>query len=290
MQIWVEDNKSGYIFWNHINKVLFNNRFRVIKGKGNRDVRNRIISNNSNELIIVIVDRMLDNHNTEETYKQIVEASKSHSNIGIASYGSTERAFLTYKNIYSYIRETQGLHYMKYIRSIVIKNSDICGSVFFNEIADKHFLKFCRDNVKPDKNGNMCSEALYSALLASITNNTMASITKDKIGPCWILDCCNVSNRTCSMDDDKNGNTKILDLIVNSEFGLTISDLIHFINLYTSVRYHGEKYDIKWKNVVFKELRQNTKVIDIMYFADKYMVERGIDSWNYEKIYRRFMR
>ncbi len=81
MQIWVEDSDSGYIFWNHINKTLFNNRFKVIGEKGNRAIRNKIRNNTSTEVIIVIVDRMIDNEHTKETYKSIIEESKKQTNI-----------------------------------------------------------------------------------------------------------------------------------------------------------------------------------------------------------------
>ena len=54
-----------------INKIIFNNRFKVVKGYGNRTIFNKIKKDESNELIMIIADRMIDNTFTERTYKYI---------------------------------------------------------------------------------------------------------------------------------------------------------------------------------------------------------------------------
>lgn len=283
LQIWVEDSGSGYIFWNHINKTLFNNRFKVIGEKGNRGIRNKIRNNTSTEVIIVIVDRMIDNEHTKETYKSIIEESKKQTNINIVLYGSLERAFLTYNHLTSFIPDYPQ---MEHLRDIIIENSSFCGTIKLNQITDESFWHFCHFNVSPDNHGNQFSETIYSALLANLTHNTKANITKNKLGPCWIIDCCSKDNRrTCKIKKrsiDKE--TKLLDILQYSEFGFTCNEIYKSLGQFLNITYNGNPYDKQWKEPILKNISE----IDVAYFADKYMIETGINSWNYEKIYRRF--
>lgn len=281
MQIWTEDNKSGFIIWTWVNKLIFNSKFKVVKGYGNRDVLNRIKLDHSNEVIIVIVDKMIDNYYTEQTYKEIQSELKIHRNIFMPLYGCTERSFLTYIHLDKYVNKVN--KNVSNLRLDILNHSEDFGSIDIPGMTDPLFWKFYKDNVKADKTGNKFSEHIYNALLATYTNNTYAKITKDKIGPCWLFNCCIANRKTCQMKSNHTDMEKIKDIMINSEFGYTVSDIFKALDTYLNSTYRYNEYDVKWKDLVVSNMTK----LDIAYYADAYMKVNSISKWTYENVYRR---
>lgn len=259
-----------------INKIIFNNRFKVVKGYGNRTIFNKIKKDESNELIIIIVDRMIDNTFTERTYKSIQNILRMHTNIFLPIYGSTERSFITYEGLNRFVPKS-GTAEDK-LKKIILSNSESCGVIEISSISDPLFWKFYNDNVKADKTGNKFSEYIYNSLLAKYTNNTYAQINKNKIGPCWLFDCCNVANKTCQIKKELLELQKIKDIVSKSEFGYTISEIFEYISIYLNRTYKYNRYDNKWKNIIINKGMSN---LDIC------IRTASIPKWNYENIYRR---
>lgn len=99
MKILVEDSTTGYKLWKLINKYYFNDMFDVIGCKGNRALLNEIVNNRQQYTCttVLIVDAMIDNHLTLETYENIRNAIQNDKHFIFPAYGCLERELMTYK-------------------------------------------------------------------------------------------------------------------------------------------------------------------------------------------------
>lgn len=270
MEIWTEDSGAGYIYWKCINKHIFNNAFRVVACKGNRDILFKLEKEHSDKFIVLIVDRMLDNIYTAETYIKIQKELRLHKNVVMPTYGCTERSFLTYKNIQEFIGNRNK-------RSLVDRNNILANSYELGAI-----------NLQNAKlNSSKTSESIYKAVLDSLTNGTHAFISGNHIGNCWLFDCCNYKEQTCN-NLNINITDKIQDILNNSEFGNTVGNINTLLGQYIASRYKDSQYDLKYKQYVFYAYKEND--IEIAQRACKYLLETGAAYWNYERLYRRYLK
>lgn len=266
MQIWTEDSTTGYVYWKLINKYYFDNQFKVVACRGNRDLLFKLEKFNDNDLVIIILDSMIDNKLTEETYTKCSIEARKHKNVFIPLYGCTERSFLTFNNIIDLAPKVP--KHILYQRNAILSSTDIYGIIPHN-IRSKYSLD---------------SERIYKQILASLTNNTNALISGGKIGICWVGNCCINSRFTCRHPSCMVIKDKLNYVIKNSEFWDTILDINEYLSAYLWRSYQRKLNERKYELEVQNHVRSE---IELAKLASKMVYETG-SYWNYERIYRRY--
>ena len=185
MKILVEDSTTGYELWQLINKYYLGNKFEVIGCRVNRALLNEITNNKQKYkcTTVLIVDAMIDNHLTLETYENIRNVIKDNTNFILPAYGCLERELMTYRLLPDIVGDTKQVKYQMLV-DIISKYSDPC-QVIYGLPLDKYRglgLKY------KDKS----SEKIYKALYNEYTQNSEACLRNGKDRQMyieWVL-CC----------------------------------------------------------------------------------------------------
>lgn len=253
MKILVEDSTTGYELWQLINKYYLGNKFEVIGCRGNRALLNEITNNKQKYkcTTVLIVDAMIDNHLTLETYENIRNVIKDNTNFILPAYGCLERELMTYRLLPDIVGDTKQVKYQMLV-DIISKYSDPC-QVIYGLPLDKYRglgLKY------KDKS----SEKIYKALYNEYTQNSEACLRNGKIVKCIQSGCCAVSNtlymNKCQINKQalNQNQSKIQSVVNESELMDIINEIIQLIQLQIRNNYVAQAQDIKYKQAVINKV------------------------------------
>ena len=146
MNIYVEDNTVGLVFWKLINIHIFKNYFNVIGFKGNRQLLKNLLNYKKNEVCICIVDKMIDEPLTKETYNKIINATKYNKNIFVPDYGCLERSMMTYNNLVSIVgdRDSAKFRFTRAIDNTIKFLQNRTKSYYINDKYSEKYRQYLR--------------------------------------------------------------------------------------------------------------------------------------------------
>lgn len=244
MKILVEDSGAGFEIWKLINENVFGRYFDVIAHHGNRDLLFDIEKNGelyNKELCILVVDKMVDDILTAETYYKIKKVVDKYENLYLVQYGCLERELLTYKELPKIVGDTKTAAYKNI--QYVLSHSNKFG------VIDKA-------NIKDQKYKNKNSEKLYKAVFSEYTSKTEAFISGDYVGICWKLRCCRTrefnKSTKCSFNDivGKSLVVKINHIVDSSEFTDVKLEILKCMQEYSDKRYESNVFDSTYKSKI----------------------------------------
>lgn len=194
--VWCEDSKSGYIFWKTLFGVI-DDKIVVESKKGVSQLRKAVsqIDDDSNRYIIV-VDSAFDNPYVLAEVNRIKAYIANKQNAIILPVISFEYVLLSFKYLIDWIfaenddLKHQRIHIVEAIELFLQKieygnSTDI--SPLLQSLEEEHNI-----------------EQTASILLKDITKNTGFETNKSKLGDCFVIDCCEWSNRSsddiCGLD------------------------------------------------------------------------------------------
>ena len=200
--IWCEDTGSGYEFWREIADSI-DHEIEVESKGNNSELRKAVehISADKNDYY-VFIDAPIDNQDVLREIMRIRKVAASKDNVHIVKIHSFERVLLSFELLEEWIFAEQD--------DLRIKRQNLLS-------ARKLFLKMDSEAIDSEgyskifeltgDNKNKNSEKIAASLLYGITRNTGFETNKNKLGECFVNDCCTWSARQeddiCGLDQER---------------------------------------------------------------------------------------
>jgi len=198
--VWCEDSKSGYQFWKEIFETIYP-EFNVDSKYNNTRLRKEVsrISEDGN-VYYIIIDMATDNPDVLRENIALQKIVEEKKNVYIIKINSFEFALLSFEFFEKWVFAEDD--YLKQDRSILLNERD-----FFVRLIKDGGSAEELDTLKTllEKYKKTNTEQLAATLLYGITRNTGFETDKSKVGPCFIIDCCNwkdkQSDDICGLSD-----------------------------------------------------------------------------------------
>lgn len=201
---WCEDSGSGFKFWKEIFGTLYPNV--IVEPKSNNSQLRKAVENikdNENEYYI-LMDTFIDNNNVLREVDRLKHSICGKGNIHIIDVHSFEFALLSFKPLNQWIfAENDELKDKR-------KNLIRARELFINQIiqySSMDELEELEEVFPYFKLHN--SEQSAAELLYQITRNTGFETDKKTLGECFVVGCCEWSQRQaddlCGLDANRIG-------------------------------------------------------------------------------------
>ena len=200
--IWCEDTGSGYDFWREIADLI--DPEIEIESKGNNSELRKAVEHipDDKDEYYVFMDASIDNQDVLREIMRIRKISASKGNVHIVKIHSFERVLLSFELLEEWIFAEQD--------DLRTKRQNLLS-------ARKLFLRMDSEAIDSEGyskifeltgyNKNKNSEQIAASLLYGITRNTGFETNKNKLGECFVNDCCTWSARQdddiCGLDQER---------------------------------------------------------------------------------------
>ena len=200
--VWCEDYKSGFQFWQVLFKALYPDI--IVETQNNNSRLNTAVSriNDDGNYYYVIIDSTIDNPDVLREVKRLKKTIEGKTNVKIIEIRSFEFSLLSFEFLEEWVfaekdelkeKRSDLLEARKIFVDIGNNGGDIDALISFKAVY----------NFFENKN----EEKLASKILYEITKNTGFETDKSKVGPCFIYDCCEWTERQkddiCGLDNKR---------------------------------------------------------------------------------------
>jgi hypothetical protein len=312
MEIWTEDSTAGYKLVKRINDTVYERLFKVVphKGAGMAMPTDKLKYggilyhlrniNIDNKLILLLVDKMIDQTETLVNYEQIIKEIRKHDNIYIINQTCFEINMLSYDKLFDIVGDNKMLSAIA--NEIVYLVSNRC-NIFEASDELKNYITNDSDKTLSDMISSYNWERVAKRVLAEVTNTrTMINhkpymfglISGDTLGECWTQDCCFIKdyynnieelNRVCTRDDfyHESIENKLSALIYQSKWHFVFEQIDSNSSEYISCYYKPAETgkDLEYKDLYCRHIingKAQSKNISEMIEKNGY--------WNYERLCR----
>lgn len=192
--VWCEDSGSGFIFWKKVFDVLYDD-FIVETKKNNSELCkavSKIVDDDNNYYILM--DYAIDNPNVLRETQRLFSLITNKNNVSVIKIHSFEFVLLSFKFLTEWIFAEHDELKEKRMKLIDFKDKLVN---LINNGGDDNAVRSLKESY--DFSDTMNLEQLSAKVLFDITRNTGFETSKGKIGECFIVDCCEWTDRE---DDD----------------------------------------------------------------------------------------
>ncbi len=203
--LWIEDRrgKSSHTFWS----VLMNQLYPdvIVESKKNNSELVKAVKSleDSKNRYMIIFDNSFDNQQIYQERKILKKYIDRKENVWLIDIICFEYILLEFDRLLEWIYAPDDEFLIK--RSRVIRAREKLVESFQSGEMD---YKGIREIVEYDYNlGHHNVEQLSTRILFDLTRNTGFEVSKGVIGECWIMSCCDWSEREeddiCGLDGDR---------------------------------------------------------------------------------------
>ena len=214
--VWCEDTGSGFNFWKQVFGTLY--KGYTVESKRNNTELCKAVSKITEEenRYYILLDNAIDNPEVLRETKRLYSAMKDKGNVSAIKIHSFEFVLLSFKKLTDWVFAEKDE--LKEKRAGLLELKDLLVDVI-NNGGDVAKLQAMKAALKISEALN--TEQLSAKLLFEITRNTGFETTKGKLGDCFIIDCCEWSERMpddiCGLDETRiTADKKVSEIYENS--------------------------------------------------------------------------
>lgn len=297
MEIWTEDSTAGYTFIKALVKQRFNNQLKVIKHSGigySKPSKGTPYGgilyhlknySDTNKLVLLYIDKALDIQGTADNYISVVQEACRHKDIYIIEHICFEKDLLSFKDI-MLLTGSRDKKLYQVIKEFNAFSKDL------NTFRPFNFSPLLKNYIMQSCGYRKQYEHVAKMLLADITSvdtlydrkhHSLSLVHDDKIGPCWVKNCCIIDSRFQSCKRCKFQHVpanKIDYVIINSDILSSVKQIEEYINKYK--KDHHQSRDVQSERRYMHMCMHSIKCLDKA--IAKTIEDRGY--WSYECVYR----
>ena len=214
--VWCEDRGSGFTFWRRIFEVMYAGF--IVESKENNAELYKSVSKIENETdeYYILMDHAVDNPDVLRELQRLYAMTRVRQNIHVVSVHSFEFVLLSFQMLEGWV--FAGDDRLKEKRVEFLKAKDLFVGIM-SRGGDMSQLSELKERIDFSTSTN--SEQISAKLLFEITRNTGFETTKGKLGDCFIVDCCDWTQRAegdiCGLDERRiTGKEKIKEMFEHS--------------------------------------------------------------------------
>lgn len=297
MEIWTEDSTAGYTFIKALVKQRFSNQLKVIKHSGigySKPSKGTPYGgilyhlknyNNMNTLVLLYIDKALDIQGTTDNYFSVVQEASKYKNVYIIEHTCFEEDLLSFNDIMA-LTGSKDKKLYRVIKEFNTFNKNLTAFRPFN------FSQSLASYIKKNCGYRRQYEHVAKMLLADITSvdtpydgkhHSLSLVCDDKLGPCWIKECCIIDSRfqycrRCRFQHTPS--TKIDYVVNNSDILSSVKQIEDYISKYKSDHYQSR--DKQSENRYMHMCMHSVKYLD----KEIAKTIEDMGYWSYEWIYR----
>lgn len=198
--LWIEDHKgkASYLFWENFIRQLFPEI--IVESKKNNSELVKAVKNlkNRENRYIIVFDNSFDNLQVVAEQKMLKHYADEKKNVFLLDIICFEYILLEFKSLIKWIYTSDDEFLEKRAKAIDAREKlvDSIASGEWNYKIIQEIVEYDRHIKKHN------IEQLVAKLLFDLTRNTGFEVSKNLLGECWIVSCCEWKDR---QEDDLCG-------------------------------------------------------------------------------------
>lgn len=218
IHVWTEDKNAGYVFWQKMNQLYFQNELSIESFQSNQGILDaaKDFIPNAEDIYYIAFDKSLDNRDIYLKYELLKTYISDHDNMILLDLVCFEELILRFSEllIWTGTNRKDKIH----MRKVILENLEPHAGRLKNDIEDGILMDFI------SRMKRFSAEKLIKAVVRELTDNDMWRIdAKNKtvageehtsVGKCWTEDCCVLdrvlwNKRKCGCNREYTGKEKM---------------------------------------------------------------------------------